>query len=122
MNTFDSFAGPQSLELRTILDDALRFWELRRIPYNLVLAVVVLAWTAILWSRFRAPFLWPALLVLFIMAALANVLYSAVYCADVLIQYSSFRDLWRRYRWIVWVAGVMLAVALANFWILTNFH
>ncbi|HLW81327.1 MAG TPA: hypothetical protein VKS20_04725 [Candidatus Acidoferrales bacterium] len=122
MSTFDSFVGPQSLELRAILDDALRFWELRRIPYNLILAAVVIAWVAASWPHLHEALLWPALLALFVMAALANVLYSVAYCLDIFIQFSSFRELWRRYRWVVWVAGVLLGVALANFWILMNFH
>jgi hypothetical protein len=122
MSTFDSFAGPQSSALRGILDDSLRFWELRRIAYNLILAAVVITWVAASWPHLHEALLWPAVLALFVMAALANVLYSVAYCLDIFIQFSSFRDLWRRYRWMLWVAGVLLGVALANFWILTNFH
>jgi hypothetical protein len=122
MSTFDSFAVPQSSELRGILDDALRFWELRRIPYNLILAAVVIVWVAASRPHLHAGLFFAALMVLFVMAALANVLYSVAYCLDVFIQFSSFRDLWRRYRWMLWVAGVLLSVALANFWILTKFH
>lgn len=125
MNTSDSPAATQSVELRGILDDALRFWELRRIPYNLILAGVVIAWVVASWSHrphTHATLFWPALLVLFLMAALANVLYSVAYCLDVFIQFSSFRDLWRRYRWMIWFAGTLLAVALANFRILMHFH
>lgn len=33
----------QPSELRAIFDDALRYWEVRRIPYNLVLVAVVIA-------------------------------------------------------------------------------
>lgn len=122
MNTFDSLAAPQPIELRAIFDDALRFWELRRIPYNLVLAAVVALWIAFTWRHFHAAVIGPAIVVLFVMAALANVLYSVAYCLDVFIQFSSFRELWRRYRWAVWLAGTFLAVALANFWILNQIH
>ncbi|HVA16176.1 MAG TPA: hypothetical protein VMV59_00535 [Candidatus Dormibacteraeota bacterium] len=122
MNTPGTAQYLQAGELRGILDDAIRFWELRRIPYNLVLVVVVVAWIAATRSHLQKAMLWPAVLALFVMAALANVLYSVAYCLDVFVQFSSFRDLWRRRRWMLWFAGVLLAVALANFWILTNFH
>ncbi|MGC1107935.1 MAG: hypothetical protein WA876_15505 [Candidatus Acidiferrales bacterium] len=117
MNTSQSAPHFQSTELRGILDDALRYWERRRIPYNLVLVAVVVAWAVTARSHFHLP-LWGLCLLLFVMAALANVLYSAAYGVDILIQRSSFRDLWRRRRWILWVAGMLLAVALANVWII----
>ena len=112
MNTL-SLSQPS--ELRAIFDDALRYWEVRRIPYNLILAAVVVAWiAAIPLLHLHQTLAWPLLLPLFVMAALANVLYSAAYCVDVFIQRSSFRDLWRRRRWVLWLAGMLLAVALAN--------
>ena len=122
MNTPEPAQYLQAVELRGILDDAIRYWELRRVPYNLILAAVVIVWLVANRAYLHEAPLWPAILVLFVMAALANVLYSVAYCVDVPIQYSSFRGLWRRYRWMLWFAGVLLAVALANFWILTNFH
>jgi hypothetical protein len=42
----------------------------------------------------------------------ANVLYSAVYAADLLVQMSEFQQSWRRHRWLLWVAGTTLAAAL----------
>jgi hypothetical protein len=122
MNTPGPVQYLQADELRGILDDAIRFWELRRVPYNLILAAVVIVWLVANRAHLQEAVLWPAILALFVMAALANVLYSVAYCLDVFIQYSSFRDLWRPRRWMLWLAGMLLAVALANFWILTNFH
>jgi hypothetical protein len=122
MSTSEPALHLQSSELRTIFDDAVRFWEPRRILYNLILAGVVMAWIAGSWKNLHAPMIWPALLLLFVMAALANVLYCSAYCLEVFIQLSSFRELWRRCRWMLWFAGVILAVALANVWILGNFH
>lgn len=115
MSTSPSAPHFQSVELSGILDDALRFWELRRIPYNLVLVAVVIAWAVTARSHFHLP-LWGACLILFVLAAVANVLYSVAYCVDIFIQRSSFRDLWRRRRWILWLAGMLLAVAFANLW------
>jgi len=122
MNTPEPAQYLQADELRGILDDAIRFWELRRVPYNLILAAVVVVWLVANRAHLPEALLWPAILALFVMAALANVLYSVAYCLDVFVQYSSFRDLWRRRRWMLWLAGMLLGVALANFWILTNFH
>jgi hypothetical protein len=120
MNTSESVQYLQAAELRGILDDALRFWELRRIPFNLILAALVIVWLAANRAHLHEALLWPAILALFVMAALANVLYSVAYCLDVFIQYSSFRDLWRRRRWMLWLAGTLLAVALANVWIISQ--
>lgn len=118
MNTPGPVQYLQADELRGILDDAMRFWELRRIPYNLILAAVVIVWLVANRAHLNEALLWPAILALFVMAALANVLYSVAHCLDVFVQYSSFRDLWRRRRWMLWFAGMLLAVALANVWII----
>lgn len=117
MSTAQSVPNVQPVELRGIFDDALTYWERRRIPYNLILVAVVVAWAIAARSQVHWP-LWGLGLVLFVLAALANVLYSAAYCVDIFIQRSSFRDLWRRRRWILWLAGMLLAVALANVWII----
>lgn len=121
MNTSESASFLQSIELRAILDDSLRYWELRRIPYNLVLAGVVIAWAIALRSHLHEMPVWAPVLLLFVLAALANVLYSVAHCLDVFIQWSSFRDAWRRRRWILWFAGTLLAAALANVWIISQF-
>ncbi len=118
MNTSEPAPHLQPAELRGILDDAIRYWELRRIPYNLLLAAVVAVWAVATWPHLREALVWPAILSFVVLAALANVLYSAAYCADVFVQYSSFRDLWRRRRWILWLAGTLLAVVLASCWII----
>lgn len=122
MNTPGPVQYLQTDELRGILDDAMRFWELRRIPYNLILAAVVIVWLVANRAHLNEALLWPAILALFVMAALANVLYSVAYCLDVFVQYSSFRDLWRRRRWMLWLAGMLLAVALANVWIISQIN
>lgn len=121
MSTSQSVSHLQSMELRAILDDSLHYWEPRRIPYNLVLVGVVAAWGVAIRSHLHWP-LWGLALMLFVLAALANVLYSAAYGVDILIQRSSFRDLWRRRRWILWLAGMLLAIALANIWIISNIN
>jgi len=122
MNTPEAVHPAGSIEMRGILDDAIRYWEIRRIPYNLVLAAVTIVWGVADWPHFRHFPVWGMALLLFVLTALANVLYSSAYVVDVFIQRSSFRDLWRRRRWILWLAGMLLAVALANARILAQIN
>ncbi|HZC85438.1 MAG TPA: hypothetical protein VE266_00435 [Steroidobacteraceae bacterium] len=103
--------------LRPLLADALRYWEPRRIAYNLLLATVVLAWLGLTWPHFRGVFTLQPLLLLIVLAALANLCYCAAYLVDIPLQYSSFRSRWRRWRWAPWLGGVLFAVLLANYWI-----
>jgi len=55
-------------------------------------------------------------LLLFVLAVLANVAYCAAYVPDVFAQMSSLRDSWLRYRWAVFVVGLAFAGILAHFW------
>jgi hypothetical protein len=104
-------------QLRGVLDDAIRYWEPRRLAYNLVLALVVIAWVASTWPHFRGALTLESLLALVILAILANVCYCAAYLVDIPMQYSSFCVVWRRRRWLLWVVGMLFAVALSNYWI-----
>jgi hypothetical protein len=108
---------PDQPPLRVLLDDALRYWEPRRIAYNLLLTAVVLGWLIVTWPHFRPAFTLQVLLLLFVLAVLANVCYCAAYLVDVPLQYSSFRSVWRRWRWGLWVAGALFAAIIANYWI-----
>ena len=102
---------------RDILDSALRYWEWGRIPYNVILAVIVLCWFAFSWPHFRALVSFAGLQLFFVLAVLANVCYSAAYLVDIPLQYSSFRPLWVRRRWLLWGLGMLLASVLANYWL-----
>ena len=102
---------------RETLRDAVRYWELRRIWYNAVLTAVVVAWVAISWPHFRAAMAPGALVYLLVFAALANLCYCAAYIVDLPIQYSEFQAVWRRRRWGLWLAGMLLAFVIGNYWI-----
>jgi hypothetical protein len=101
----------------TYFNDAIKFWEPRRITYNLVLIAVTAVWFTLDWSHFRLGLNLQLLLALSALAALANICYCAAYLVDIPLQYSSFRTAWRRRRWWLWVAGVLLAALLASYWI-----
>ena len=107
----------QPAALSAILSDALRYWERRRIWYNLLLTVVVAAWLVSTWPHFRSMLSMRSVLLLVILAAMANLRYCAAYVADLPMQFSLFQAVWRRRRWGLWVAGMVLAIALADYWI-----
>ncbi|HLJ40357.1 MAG TPA: hypothetical protein VKT50_02600 [Candidatus Acidoferrales bacterium] len=117
MSTSSSFTAPQSAEPRSIFVDAVAYWERRRVAYNLILAAVVICWIVFSWPHFRPAFTWSSLGALLGLAALANLCYCAAYLADLPMQYSSLRDLWRRWRWGLWLIGTLFAIVFTNYWI-----
>jgi hypothetical protein len=100
---------------RELTTDALRYWELRRVAYNALLALIVLAHFAASWPASRSSVALNGLLGLFLLAVLANVAYSVVYVVDVFIQLSGFRASRRRWRLILLVVGFAFAGVLTHF-------
>ena len=78
---------------------------------------VVIGWIALTWPHFRPAFRWDSFVALLVLAVLANLCYCAAYIADLSMQYSSFRDMWRRWRWALWFGGTLFAILFANYWI-----
>ena len=100
---------------RDALSDAIRYWEPRRILYNAALLLVV---ATTYWANLpasRAVVSAESLLVLFVLAVLANVAYCAAYIVDVVAQISAFRSTWLRVRWMLLGLGVLFASALTYF-------
>lgn len=99
---------------RERLSDALRFWEVGRLPYNLALAFTALGSLSVQGLLTpaglgpMAPY-FPALLAL---AGAANLLYCAAYPIDLILQASSFRPQRRAWRLGLWSAGTLFAMAL----------
>lgn len=100
---------------RDALSDAIRYWEPRRILYNaaLLLVVAMTYWANLPASR--AVVNADSLLVLFVLAVLANVAYCAAYVVDVVAQISAFRSTWLRVRWMLLGLGVLFAGVLSYF-------
>src|SRR5262245_13837909 len=96
-----------------LVTDAIRYWEPRRLFYNGVLVVVTI-WQLLAHGTFPRP-IGAGLAALFILAALANVLYSTVYVVDLFVQISIFRIGWRRRRWLLLLTGTLLGGVLAYF-------
>jgi hypothetical protein len=108
---------PPTGSLRATLVTAARFWEPRRLIYNLVLAFVVLIWLAATWPHFLAAFVPSSLLPLGVLALLANVCYSAAYLVEVPLRRSALSATRNRLRWALWLLGTVLAVLIENYWI-----
>lgn len=112
-------------EWRESLAAAARFWEPRRLVYNLILTAVVAAWIVVSWPHFRPALTLESLGILSVLALLANVCYCAAYLADFGMQ-SARREtsegaergaVLKRWRWGLWAAGTLAAVVFENYWI-----
>ena len=100
---------------RQALSDAIRYWEPRRILYNAVLLAVVGALFYVHLPSSRLKIDLNLILVLFVLAVLANVAYCACYVVDVSAQVSSFRAHWLRIRVVLLLVGIAFAGTLTYF-------
>ncbi len=73
---------------RGSLAEAARFWEPRRVIYNLILTAVAVFWVVKTWPHFRPAMRLDALLKLTVLALLANLCYCAAYVVDIAMQQS----------------------------------
>jgi hypothetical protein len=111
------------VEFKDSVVDALRYWESRRLLYNAFLTAAALLWVVLTWPHFRPVQLLgippgdahPALLILVVLALLANVGYCAAYLVDIPLQFTFAT--WRKYRWVLLLTGTLFAVMLENYWI-----
>jgi len=107
---------------RAILTEAIRFWEPRRLVYNFVLAVVVVVWIVATWPHFQPALTLHSLLLLSVLAVLANVCYCAAYFVDIPMQSLSVGSALRRQRWGLWVIGTLFAILFENYWIVDEIY
>jgi uncharacterized membrane protein YkvI len=111
----------ETVQWRDYLGDAIRYWEPRRILYNLLLAAVVVIHFVKELPFSKTVVQFDSLLFLFALAVLANVAYCTAYVPDVFAQMSSLRDSWLRHRWLLFVVGLAFAAVLTHFWSLGMF-
>ena len=120
---FTKVAGSKMDEFKHSFADALRYWEPRRVLYNAVLTAVAVLWVVLTWPHFRSVRLMevpagetqPAILILVVLAFLANVCYCAAYVVDIPLQRSL--GTWRKYRWTLLLTGTLFALLIENYWI-----
>ena len=107
---------------RESLTDAIRYWEPRRILYNVVLAAIVLTYFGLNYPASKEGLLSVnGALFIFILAVLANIAYCSAYVADIFAQSSGFRLVWLKYRWILLVVGIFFAGTITRFFALAMF-
>jgi len=95
--------------------DAIHYWGPRRLAYNALLGVIVVSYFFMGYPASKSVLSLDAILGLFLLAVLANVAYCAVYIVDVFAQWSSYRDAWRRFRWVLFSVGMLFAGILTRF-------
>jgi hypothetical protein len=103
-----------AVRVRDAVSDAIRYWEPRRIAYNIVLGLVVLAYFGISWPRSRNATSFEGILLVFVLAVLANICYCAAYLGDVFVQISGLREVWQKWRWVLFVVGTTFAAIITR--------
>ena len=112
-----AFARRASSRLPENVAAALRFWEPRRLTYNLVLAGFVLAWFVGTWPHLRPVMTILGATQLSVLALIANLLYSVAYAAEFVFQAFGLGPRRFHFRSAIWILGAVLAVLLENYWI-----
>jgi hypothetical protein len=99
--------------LKEIVLDSGQYWELMRIPYNVILAgLSLVCWGSDMLSDGIGGVI-AGVVVLTFFAIGANLLYCAAYPVDIAFQLTPLRR-YRAYpRWLMFVSGTILATALA---------
>ena len=102
-------------DLREYATDAIKFWEPWRIVYNLALAAVVIIYFGRAYPFSKTTITVDFCLGLFLLAVVANVAYCAAYIVDIFAQASGFREVWQRYRKMLFVIGTLFAAIITRF-------
>ena len=100
-----------------VLSDSIRYWEARRLLYNLALTTLAIAWVVLTWPHFQPAFTLESGLKVLVLATLANLCYCAVYLVEIPMQESTLSAVWRRWRWTLWLGGTLFALLFACYWI-----
>src|SRR5215813_3624625 len=100
--------------------NGLRYWEPRRLIFNIVLAFVVGGHFVAAWPQSWTKLTFNTMLGLFFLAVLANVCYCAVYIVDLFVQFSGLHAAWQRGRVVLLVVGTAFAAAITHFFCRAN--
>jgi predicted MFS family arabinose efflux permease len=100
--------------IRQAVSDALAYWEPRRLVYNAMLALIVVTYFVLNWPQSRTAVSVDGVLILFVLAVLANVCYCAAYLGDVFVQISGFREAWQKWRWLLFGVGMVFAAIITR--------
>ena len=108
-------------QLREMATDALRYWEPRRLLYNLLLAAIVTVYFVAGWPESARTISLNGILMLFGLAVMANVVYCAAYVADIFGQLSQFREQRGTWRMVILLIGFAFAATITRFFALGFF-
>lgn len=111
-----------TITLQEYFTDAIKFWEPRRVIYNIVLAAIVALYFVAGYPMSRTALTLDFVLQLFLLAVVANIAYCAAYLADVFVQASGFRETWQRFRWVLFAIGTTFAAIITRFISMGMFH
>jgi hypothetical protein len=92
----------------------LRYWEPRRLIYNIALGLVVLGHFVSAWPQSWVTLTFNTILALFFLAVLANVCYCAVYVVDIFVQFSGLHLAWAKGRIAILIVGTAFAAVIAH--------
>lgn len=101
--------------LRQALTEGIRYWEPRRVIYNLALVVIVGVHALRYWFGPGLVVSVDALLLLFLLWVVANVAYCAAYFVEIPAQLSGFRQEWLKVRLLAFLVGLAFAGILAHY-------
>src|SRR5262245_15895598 len=102
--------------------NGLRYWEPRRLIFNIVLALVVAAHFVARWPRSWTNLTFNTMLGFFFLAVLANVCYCAVYIVDLFVQFSGLHGAWSKGRIAILIVGTAFAAVIAHFFAVNIFN
>jgi len=103
------------ISVREIFGNAIRYWEVLRIGYNAVLALIVGVFFVLGLPQSREALTLDTAQGIFILAVLANAAYCAAYPVDVFAQFSSARATWLRVRWVLFAIGLTFAGIITRY-------
>jgi hypothetical protein len=94
-----------------------RFWEVRRIWYNLALLLLCVWWVGRTWPHFEPAITLGNLGRMMILAVIANICYSTAYAVDAVAFASLGEPTRSRWRTALFIVGTLLALLVATYWI-----
>ena len=94
-----------------------RFWEVRRIWYNLALLLLCVWWVVRTWPHFEPAMTLGNLGRMMILAMIANVCYTTAYVVDAMAFASLAEPARTRWRTALFIAGTLFALLVATYWI-----
>ena len=102
------------IKLKDVLSDGIHYWERARIVYNLVLTLIVAFYFFKQWPASKGMITTDLIQTTFVLAVLANVAFCSAYVVDTFVQLSTFRSTWLRFRWLLFLIGLVFASVITR--------